>query len=132
MKLKLIVPAGLLVLAGLSACSGPAGPAAGNQQQAPAAADQTQAQSSGQQSGDEAGEKKEKEEPLTGEVKEKAEAAAVKKFPGTVKRSEHDTEKPGLYAVEVEQDGGKSIEVYLDKDFKVVDTKTEDGDTDGD
>ncbi|BFU42631.1 PepSY domain-containing protein [Krasilnikovia sp. MM14-A1004] len=132
MKLRLIVPAGLLLVGGMSACSGPSTPAAADQQRAPAAAEQTQTQSAGRDSGDEAGEQKEKEEPLTGEVKEKAEAAALKKFPGTVKKSEHDTEKPGLYAVEVEQDGGKSIEVYIDKDFTVVDTKTEDGDTDGD
>ncbi|MFI7598841.1 PepSY domain-containing protein [Actinoplanes sp. NPDC049681] len=128
MKLKLIIPAGLLLLGGLSACSSdPAAPAtqpAGNQQQAADAPAQT--------SGQPSEEADDKEEPLTGETKEKAEKAALAKFPGTVKKSEHDVENPGLYAVEIEQDAGGEIEVYLDKDFTVVKTKKEDGTEDGD
>ncbi|GGW59692.1 hypothetical protein GCM10010503_41120 [Streptomyces lucensis JCM 4490] len=66
-----------------------------------------------------------KEPPLTGDIKQKAEAAAVAKYPGTVVKSEEDAEKPGMYAVEVKQADGTSIEVYLDKSFKVTDTKKE-------
>ncbi|MHC3469490.1 PepSY domain-containing protein [Streptomyces sp. 7R007] len=65
------------------------------------------------------------EPPLTGDVKQKAEAAAVAAYPGTVVKSEEDAEKPGMYAVEVKQSDGTSIEVYLDKSFKVTDTKKE-------
>ncbi|BCJ47496.1 hypothetical protein GCM10010168_18540 [Actinoplanes ianthinogenes] len=120
MKLKLIIPAALLVVAGLSACStspeAATTPAAN--QQATAADDDN----------DGAGETK--EEPLTGELKEKAEAAALAEFPGTVKKSEHDAERPGLYAVEIEKKSGGEVEVYLDTEFKVVGTKDEDGDKD--
>jgi len=73
--------------------------------------------------GEEAGE--EKEPPLTGEVKKKAEAAALAKFPGTVLKSEEDVEKPGMYAVEVKKPDGSTVEVYLDKSYEVTDTKQE-------
>ncbi|MER5858513.1 peptidase [Streptomyces sp900105245] len=66
-----------------------------------------------------------KEPPLTGEVKQKAEAAAVAAYPGTVLKSEKDAEKPGMYAVEVKKEDGTTVEVYLDKSFKVTDTKQE-------
>lgn len=124
-KLKLIVPAGLLMIGILSACTAaetPAAAPAGNQQ-APAAVEQTQ--------GQETGEKK-TEEPLTGEIKEKAEKAALKKYPGEVKKSEYDVEKPGLLAVEIEQKSGGEVEVYLDKEYNVVGTKDETGETDKD
>ena len=79
---------------------------------------------------------KKTEEPLAGELKQKAEAAALAQYPGTVVKSEHDAEKPGMYAVEVKQANGKSVEVYLDQSFKVSGTKDESkdaaGDTDGD
>ncbi|MEU6548830.1 PepSY domain-containing protein [Streptomyces sp. NPDC046915] len=65
------------------------------------------------------------EPPLTGDVKQKAEAAALAKYPGTVVKSEEDAEKPGMYAVEVKQADGTSIEVYIDKSFKVTDTRKE-------
>ncbi|MEW2306772.1 peptidase [Streptomyces sp. NPDC006655] len=65
------------------------------------------------------------EPPLTGDVKTKAEAAALAAYPGTVVKSEEDAEKPGMYAVEVKQADGTSIEVYVDKSFKVTDTKKE-------
>lgn len=73
--------------------------------------------------GAEAGEKK--EPPLTGEVKKKAEAAALAKYPGTVVKSEEDVEKPGMYAVEVKKSDGTTVEVYLDKSYTVTDTKQE-------
>ncbi|WP_317443889.1 peptidase [Streptomyces collinus] len=66
-----------------------------------------------------------KEPPLTGEVKQKAEAAAVAAYPGTVLKSEEDVEKPGMYAVEVKKKDGTTVEVYLDKSFKVTGTKQE-------
>ncbi|MGP4000654.1 PepSY domain-containing protein [Streptomyces sp. 8N706] len=72
------------------------------------------------------------ETPLTGEAKQKAEAAALKAFPGTVIKSEEDEENPGTYAVEIKKSDGSEIEVYLDpKTYKVVKTKNEDGDEDG-
>ncbi|WP_340377289.1 peptidase [Streptomyces sp. SS7] len=83
-------------------------------------------QGAAQQAQGAAGDADEKTEPpLTGEIKEKAEAAALAAYPGTVVKSEEDAEKPGMYAVEVKQADGTSIEVYLDTSFKVTDTKKE-------
>jgi uncharacterized membrane protein YkoI len=65
------------------------------------------------------------EPPLTGDIKTKAEAAALAAYPGTVVKSEEDAEKPGMYAVEVKQADGTTLEIYLDKSFKVTDTKKE-------
>jgi uncharacterized membrane protein YkoI len=92
---------------------------------AKAADTQQQAQSAGgaEAAGGDTDDKK--EPPLTGDVKQKAEAAALAAYPGTVLKSEEDAEKPGMYAVEVKQSDGSSIEVYLDKSFKVTDTKKE-------
>ncbi|EFL24509.1 peptidase propeptide and YPEB domain protein [Streptomyces himastatinicus ATCC 53653] len=79
--------------------------------------------------GGEAGEAKEK--PLTGEAKQKAEAAALKAHPGSVVKSEEDVENPGTYAVEIKKSDGGEVEVYLDpKTYKVVKTKNE-ADDDG-
>ncbi|MFF7975654.1 hypothetical protein [Streptomyces sp. NPDC007905] len=58
-------------------------------------------------------------------MKQKAEAAAVAAYPGTVVKSEEDAEKPGMYAVEVKKKDGTSVEVYLDESFKVTATKQE-------
>jgi uncharacterized membrane protein YkoI len=124
-KLKLIIPAAILIIGGLSACTAPATTPASSQQE-PAAAGQAQGTETGEAAG------KPVEEPLTGELKEKAEAAALKEYPGEVKKSEHDAERPGHYAVEIEQESGKEVEVYLDKGFNVVGTKDESGETDGD
>lgn len=72
------------------------------------------------------------ETPLTGEAKEKAEAAALAAYPGTVVKSEEDAENPGLYAVEVKKADGSEVEVYLDpKTYKVVKTKDEEADGEG-
>ncbi|MGW3356830.1 PepSY domain-containing protein [Streptomyces bungoensis] len=92
------------------------------------AADTQQAQSAGgaEAAGEAGGDTDDKKEPpLTGDTKQKAEAAALAAYPGTVVKSEEDAEKPGMYAVEVKQSDGTSIEVYLDKSFKVSDTKKE-------
>ncbi|MGW2831781.1 PepSY domain-containing protein [Streptomyces sp. NPDC001286] len=92
-----------------------------------AADTQQSAQSAGgAEEGGAAGDADDKTEPpLTGDTKQKAEAAALAKYPGTVVKSEEDAEKPGMYAVEVKQSDGTSIEVYLDKSFTVTDTKKE-------
>lgn len=71
------------------------------------------------------------ETPLTGEAKQKAEAAALAAYPGTVIKSEEDAENPGTYAVEIKKSDGGEIEVYLDpKTYEVVKTKDEAGDDD--
>ncbi|MCZ1000819.1 peptidase [Streptomyces mirabilis] len=110
------VPAAVLLFS-LVACGGGSG-------SAKAADNQESAQSSGGQAaaGDTDGKT---EPPLTGEIKQKAEAAAVAAFPGTVVKSEEDAEKPGMYAVEVKKADGTSVEVYLDKTYKVTGTKEE-------
>ncbi|WP_200309263.1 PepSY domain-containing protein [Streptomyces adelaidensis] len=72
------------------------------------------------------------ETPLTGEAKEKAEAAALAAYPGTVVKSEEDAENPGMYAVEIKKADGSEVEVYLDPaTYKVVKTKDEEADEDG-
>lgn len=72
------------------------------------------------------------EKPLTGEAKQKAEAAALAAFPGTVVKSEEDAENPGTYAVEIKKEDGSEVEVYLDpKTYKVLKTKNEEADEDG-
>lgn len=71
------------------------------------------------------GEKEKKEPPLTGDIKAKAEKAALAAVPGTVVKSEEDAEKPGMYAVEVKKADSTSVEVYMDKSFKVAGTKQE-------
>lgn len=72
------------------------------------------------------------ETPLTGEAKEKAEAAALAAYPGTVVKSEEDAENPGMLAVEIKKADGSEVEVYLDpKTYKVVKTKDEEADEAG-
>ncbi|MFE2470559.1 PepSY domain-containing protein [Streptomyces mirabilis] len=114
------VPAAVLLFS-LVACGGGSDSDSGS---AKAADNQQSAQSSGGQAaaGDTDGKT---EPPLTGEIKQKAEAAAVATFPGTVVKSEEDAEKPGMYAVEVKKADGTSVEVYLDKTYKVTGTKEE-------
>lgn len=115
----LAAPAAVLMFA-LVACGG-----SDSGSDSKAADTQQQAQSAGgaEAAGGAADDKK--EPPLTGDVKQKAEAAALAAYPGTVVKSEEDAEKPGMYAVEVKQADGTSIEVYLDKSFQVTDTKKE-------
>jgi len=119
------VPSAVLMFA-LVACGGgsdsgdSAAGASGTQAAAPA------------QDGAAAGDGDPVETPLTGEAKEKAEAAALAAYPGTVVKSEEDAENPGLYAVEVKKADGSEVEVYLDpKTYKVVKTKDEAADDDG-
>lgn len=117
----LAAPAAVLMFA-LTACGG-----SDSGSDNAKAADTQQAQgAAGAGAAGEAGDADDKTEPpLTGDIKQKAEAAALAKYPGTVVKSEEDAEKPGMYAVEVKQADGTSIEVYLDKSYKVTDTKKE-------
>lgn len=117
-------PAAVLMFA-LVACGGGSGSDSGSSKSADS---QQSAQSSGgaQAEGGAAEEADEKTEPpLSGEVKQKAEAAALAKYPGTVVKSEEDAEKPGMYAVEIQKDDGSTVEVYLDKTYSVTGTKQE-------
>ncbi|MFF8941851.1 peptidase [Streptomyces sp. NPDC014864] len=115
----LVAPAAVLMFA-LVACGG-----SDSGSDSKAADTQQQAQSAGgaEAAGGDTDDKT--EPPLTGDIKQKAEAAALAAYPGTVVKSEEDAEKPGMYAVEVKQADGTSIEVYLDKSYKVTDTKKE-------
>ncbi len=111
--LRMAIPTALL-LAALTACSG------GGSTAPAAASNQAAAQQQAPAQGGKAA-----EEPLTGDVKQQAEAAALAQFPGAVVKSEHDAEKPGMYAVEIKQADGKNVEVYLDQGFTVSGTKDE-------
>ncbi|MEU4033287.1 peptidase [Streptomyces collinus] len=116
-------PAAVLMFA-LAACGGGSDDSSGTSK----SDTQQAAQSTGGAgaAGEAAGDTDDKKEPpLTGEVKQKAEAAAVAAYPGTVLKSEEDVEKPGMYAVEVKKKDGTTVEVYLDKSFKVTGTKQE-------
>ncbi|KAK1178979.1 peptidase [Streptomyces sp. NBS 14/10] len=97
--------------------------AADTQQSAPSAAGAEAGAEAGGEAGGDADDKK--EPPLTGDIKKKAEAAALAKYPGTVLKSEEDAEKPGMYAVEVQKQDGSTVEVYLDKSYNVTGTKQE-------
>ena len=69
------------------------------------------------------------DQPLTGEVLEKAtEAVLAHTGGGTVVETEMDD---GGYEVEVRRDDGSQVEVNLDADFKVTGQETDD-DADGD
>jgi uncharacterized membrane protein YkoI len=58
---------------------------------------------------------------LTGEAKDKAEAAAVAAVPGgTVLRSEEDGDGVAKYEVHMTDADGKPVDVYLDADFAVT------------
>ncbi|MEV5802351.1 peptidase [Streptomyces collinus] len=120
----LAAPVAVLMFA-LAACGGggadsSSGSSKSDTQQA------TQGTGGADAAGDAAGDTDDKKEPpLTGDIKQKAEAAAVAAYPGTVIKSEEDAEKPGMYAVEVKKTDGTSVEVYLDKSFKVTGTKKE-------
>ncbi|MEV4866965.1 PepSY domain-containing protein [Streptomyces ossamyceticus] len=121
-----------LLLFGLVACGG-----SDSGDSAAGGSDKQAAQDAGAAAGDGSGSEAAEggdavEKPLTGEAKQKAEAAALAAFPGTVVKSEEDAENPGTYAVEIKKADGSEIEVYLDpKTYKVLKTKNEEGDEDG-
>jgi hypothetical protein len=115
-KIRALAPVPVVVLMfGLAACSGgsdTAGTAPAGSQKTPAAGAEDDADET-------------PETPLTGDIKTKAEAAALAAYPGTVVKSEEDREKPGMYAVEVKKSDGSTVEVYLTKSYKVSGTKKE-------
>ncbi|MFI7499800.1 PepSY domain-containing protein [Streptomyces sp. NPDC049687] len=118
--LAAVAPAAALMFA-LAACGGGAdsdsggSAAADTQQSAPSAG--------GAEAAEDTDDKP--EPPLTGEIKQKAEEAALAAYPGTVLKSEEDAEKPGMYAVEIKKADGSTVEVYLDTTYQVTDTKEE-------
>lgn len=123
------VPAAVLMFT-LVACGGGSdsggSTAADDKQSAQSPGGDEQGEANGQSEANEQGEANEKKEPpLTGVVKKKAEAAALAEYPGTVLKSEEDQEKPGMLAVEIKTKDGATVEVYLDKSYKVTDTKKE-------
>ncbi|MEU5107053.1 MULTISPECIES: PepSY domain-containing protein [unclassified Streptomyces] len=123
-RVLLAAPAAVLMFT-LVACGGgsddssSSSNAADTQQSAPS----TGGAEAGGEAGGDADDKK--EPPLTGEIKQKAEAAALAKYPGTVLKSEVDAEKPGMYAVEVRKQDGSTVEIYLDKSYNITGTKQE-------
>lgn len=123
-RVLLAAPAAVLMFA-LTACGG--GSDSGSGSSKAADTQQTaQADGAGAAGDAAAGDTDDKKEPpLTGEIKQKAEAAALAKYPGTVVKSEEDAEKPGMYAVEIKKQDGTSVEVYLDKSYNVTATKQE-------
>ncbi|MCF3134476.1 peptidase [Streptomyces olivochromogenes] len=118
----LAAPAAVLMFA-LAACGG--GSDSGADSGSSKSDTQQAAQGAGDTAGDTGDTDDKKEPPLTGDIKQKAEAAAIAAHPGTVIKSEEDAEKPGMYAVEVKKEDGTTVEVYLDKSFKVSGTKQE-------
>ena len=121
-----------VLLFGLVACGGSdsGGSGADGSQATQGAAGSEGGGGKAEAEGGEAGEAAEK--PLTGEAKQKAEAAAQKAHPGTVVKSEEDVENPGTYAVEIKKSDGGEVEVYLDPTtYKVVKTQNEEGADDG-
>lgn len=121
-KARLLLPVAALLMIGLAGCSS-------EDKDATTAAPPASSQSS--EATSEGGAEPE-ETPLSGDIKTQAEQAALAKYPGTVLKSEVDREKPGMYAVEIQQANGKTVEVYLDKSFTVTGTKDESAETDND
>ncbi|MCZ4605576.1 peptidase [Streptomyces sp. Lzd4kr] len=122
-RVLVAAPAAVLMFA-LAACGGGSDSGAGD---APATQEAAAPAEEAQGGGDAV------ETPLSGDVKQKAEAAALAAYPGTVIKSEEDAENPGMLAVEIKKGDGSEVEVYLDpKTYKVVKTKDEEADEDAD
>ena len=66
---------------------------------------------------------------LSGEVLDRASAAAIDAVGGTVAEAEEGDDGQSAYEVEVRLDDGTSVEVRLDSNFAVLGTSTDDGDT---
>ena len=70
------------------------------------------------------------EEPITGPALEQASVAALA-FTGSGRVTATELgDEDSLYEVEVTLDDGSQVDVQLDSNFKVVDSKTEKGDDD--
>jgi hypothetical protein len=64
------------------------------------------------------------ETPLTGDTKDKVEAAALAKYPGaTIVRTETNGDSTAPYESHIKTSAGKELEVLVSKDFTVVDAR---------
>ena len=72
------------------------------------------------------------ETPITGEALEKASAAALAFTGGGRVTETEQGDEESLYEVEVTLDDGRQVDVQLDRDFKVVGSKTEAAGSDDD
>jgi hypothetical protein len=64
------------------------------------------------------------ETPLTGDTKDKVEAAVLAKYPGaTIVRTETNGDSAAPYESHIRTSAGKELEVLVSKDFKVVDAR---------
>jgi uncharacterized membrane protein YkoI len=65
------------------------------------------------------------EKPLTGDTKDKVEAAVLDKYPGsTIVRTETNGDSAAAYESHITTKDGKELEVLVNKDFEVVTTRT--------
>ena len=61
---------------------------------------------------------------LTGETKQKVEAAVLAKYPGaTIVRTETNRDSSAPYESHIKTSDGKELEVLVNKDFEVVDAR---------
>jgi hypothetical protein len=64
------------------------------------------------------------ETPLTGDTKDKVEAAVLAEYPGaTIVRTETNSDSAAPYESHIRTSAGKELEVLVSKDFKVVDAR---------
>jgi hypothetical protein len=64
------------------------------------------------------------ETPLTGDTKDKVEAAVLAKYPGaTIVRTETNGDSAAPYESHIKTSAGKELEVLVSKDFKVLDAR---------
>jgi hypothetical protein len=68
------------------------------------------------------------EKPITGSALDRASAAALEHTPGRVTGTEAGDEE-GAYEVEVTRPDGGQVDVHLDRDFNVIGTEGDDGET---
>ena len=64
------------------------------------------------------------ETPLTGDTKDKVEAAVKARYPGaTIERTETNVDSSAPYESHIRTSGGTELEVHVSKDFAVVDAR---------
>jgi uncharacterized membrane protein YkoI len=64
------------------------------------------------------------EEPLTGDIRSKVQAAALAKVSGTVERVETNVDSSAPYEAHIRKADGSEVIVYVDKDYNVTGTGT--------
>jgi hypothetical protein len=70
------------------------------------------------------GGKRGNETPLTGDTKDKVEAAVLASYPGaTIVRTETNGDSAAPYESHIKTSAGKELEVLVNKDFKIVDAR---------